>query len=148
MQLARSGRLFELGLCYVACLALAALVAGSGGMNAMRAALVAVFLLPKELANTLLLLHPFGRRVLRRREIAFAVATSVLLLAAGLLGAARWLLAAPLPTELVGACAVGGLLAAVLHFALEHSRIRRTTWVLIALMALLIVIAAIVLAHR
>lgn len=138
MQLLRQHRWGTLALGYLACAVLVALVAGADAVKVVRAAVIATLLLPKEIANSLLLLHPFGRHVLQRREKAFALVTCTLLMVAAALGATCWLGGAPSLRRAALVCGGAALFAAVLHFAIDHSRMRRTTWVLIAVLAALV----------
>jgi tetratricopeptide (TPR) repeat protein len=137
--LRRRGGWRIVAICYVACLAIALLAGGFGSLRSVRPTLigtvVAVLLVPVEVGNTLLLAHPFGRQALQRREKFFALLTTALLLltiVVAAVGAATGRSSLRQPTIQL---AVSTLFAAALHFAIDHSTIRRQTWILLAIMA-------------
>ncbi|MBL9077405.1 MAG: tetratricopeptide repeat protein [Planctomycetes bacterium] len=148
VQLVRERRWLLLAACYLGCCLLAVAVAGRNGAQVLRGALIAVFLLPKELANALLLLHPFGRRVLRRSEVAFALATAAGVMAAAALGTVSWLTDAPALRGPAAGCGIGALLASALHAVVEYRLVGRRAWLWILVAAGLLVVVAALLASR
>ena len=134
-------------LALVTCAIGVRLIAGATGYNWVRGTLIAVLLVPKELANTFLLLHPIGRHALTRTEKVVAACVATALLASAVLAILSWLTASPALAN--AARGIGGLvlLLSFCHAISTHVRLTRaakiriTILVLIALALLLTVLA-------
>ncbi|MGE3172520.1 MAG: tetratricopeptide repeat protein [Planctomycetota bacterium] len=148
VELIRQERWVVLAVCFAVCLLAALAITGRDAMHAVRAALIAVLLVPQELAHVALMLHPLGRHVLRRRERAFAAATGALLVTAVACGLATWWPGSTWPRHALldwaKGCGAAALLAAWLHLMVEHGRLRRTTWVLIGVLVAVAILVALV----
>lgn len=96
-------------------------IAGRESVGAVRATLIAALLLPTELANLALFLHPLGRHLLRRWERILAVLVGIGIGAAGACAAAAWMLASPGLLGPAKALAALVLLTALVHWLARHA---------------------------
>jgi len=145
LSLIRQHRVLPTVLVVVACAAGVRLLGGTTGYTWVKGTLVAVFLVPAEIANLFLLLHPVGRHALTRTEKVVAAGVGTALLLAGLLSGLAALMTSKTLLEVAQGSAGMVLVFAFWHWILGDIRLGRAAKRRIAILVLVGIVVVIIL---